>query len=470
MKSIGMKLWAGMMTLVMVMLVLLWLFQIVFLEKFYTGIRISETKNAGYSILKDYETGDQQSLKNNIDAFSTKNNVSVELLDSNGKVIYESTSSPSGMAPMMINNAKYKVLNELLTGKEVALSWTHPRFGNEFMLIGLPVEHSGEVIGSLILNMPLAPVEDTVNILKKQLLYISAILLTVALILSYIISKSFTNPLLRIIKVSEKMASGDFSDRITTVSKDEIGRLTDTINYMGEELSKIEQLRKDLIANVSHELRTPLSIIRGYAETIRDVTGEKTEKRERQLGIIIEESERLSRIVEDILSLSQMQSGNTKLNMSNFNLSHLVKTIVKRYDLLSDETGVTIKAECPTAVYALADVLRIEQVLYNLINNAFKYTDKGGSISVQLLESNNSIRIEVSDTGSGIGEEDLKYLWDRYYKVDKTGSRKSSGTGLGLAIVKSILEAHASPFGVESAIGKGTIFWFELKKETPITM
>ncbi|MCR4436050.1 MAG: HAMP domain-containing sensor histidine kinase [Clostridiales bacterium] len=465
MKGIGFKLWAGMMVLVIIVLVLLWLFQIVFLENFYTGMRVSDIKNEGASIAKLLGEGSEAEFKNKADAFAFSNNLSVELVDPGGNIVY--TTGPTGYGgqmPMMRNRKRLEAFQEVLAGKEVTIPLSHPRFGNKFMLMGLPVKKAGELTGVLFINMPLAPVEDTASILKKQLIFITLILLVAAVMISYMISRTFTKPILEIKKTAEKMASGDFSDRIKARSKDEIGKLAETINYMGQELSKIDQLRKDLIANVSHELRTPLSLIRGYAETIRDVSGNVPEKREKQLGIIIEESERLTKIVDDILNLSQMQAGYLKLNPARFMLNKTVEDVVKRYDILSEKTGIKVIFENAGDILVTADEPRIEQVLYNLINNAFNHTPEGGSIAVKVMDGQDTVKVEVWDTGTGISDEDIRHVWDRYYKADKTSGRKIVGTGLGLAIVKSILEAHKALYGVESKKGAGTRFWFELQK------
>ena len=465
MKSIRFKLWAGMMALIVIVLILLWLFQIVFLESFYTDMSISNIKNEAASIIKLLNDDSKSEFKDKLESFAFKNNMSAELLDKTGKTIYitESTGM-SGQMPMMRNNSRTEVFKEVLLGKEVTVPLTHPRFGNKFMMIGLPVKITGEVAGVLLINMPLAPVEDTASILKWQLFYITIILLTAALMISFLISRSFTRPILEIKKASEIMASGDFSVRINTKKQDEIGKLAGTINYLGQQLSKIEQLRKDLIANVSHELRTPLSLIRGYAETIRDVSGNSPEKREYQLGIIIEETERLSRIVDDILSLSQLQSGYITLNKGRFLINKALDAVVKRYDVLSEKTGVKIIQHSSSDAILEADEAKIEQVLYNLINNAFNHTPEGGTITVKTIDLHETVRLEVSDTGSGIPEEDIPHLWNRYYKADKSNSKESVGTGLGLAIIKEVLEAHQAIFGVESKMDEGTTFWFELKK------
>jgi signal transduction histidine kinase len=463
MKSIALKLWSGMIALVVVMLVMLWIFQIMFLEKFYTGIKISEVKNKGYEVIEQLEKAEDIDLE----SFVNETNSSVELLDSNGEVLYNVSSNASNsQMPMMMNNSRLEAINGIIRGKEVTLSLIHPKFQNTFIIIGLPLKVQSEFRGGLLINLPLAPVKDTAAILKVQLFYITIILLVTALIFAYFLSRSFTKPILEITKVSEEMASGNFSMKIKSKNKDEIGRLAATINYMGEELSKIEQLRKDLIANVSHELRTPLSLIRGYAETIRDVTGNVTEKREKQIGIIIEEAERLGTMVDDILNLSQIQAGYVNLNKTKFNISELLERVIKRFEILSEKTGVTITLENQVDAIVEADELSIEQVMYNLVNNAFNHTKRSGHINIRVIENEKNIRIEVEDTGVGISEEDLKHIWDRFYKVDKIQGIKSKGTGLGLTIVSTILESQDFKYGVESTKGIGTRFWFEIKSSS----
>lgn len=466
MRSIGLKLWSGMMILVMVVLLLLWFFQIVFLEKFYTSMQISETKNAGRSVIEGITSLTQPDIGQILDGFSFNNNLSLELVDNSGKTVYENIMGGWGNSngQMMRNNVRREAFARVIKNEEISEPLVHPRFGNQYMLIGLPISKSGQVLGALFINMPLAPVQDTASILKHQLIYITVILLLGASLLSFFISRNFTKPILNIKKVSEKMAQGNFSDRIQIKGKDEVSQLAETINHMGSELAKIEQLRKDLIANVSHELRTPLSLIRGYAETIRDVSGNVPDKREKQLEVIIEESERLGRIVDDMLNLSQIQAGYINLNLTNFSLTDLAEHIVEKYAILSEKTGVSILAVYSHELYVKADQTRLEQALYNLINNAFNHTGVGGTIKLNIFDDDKFIKVEVTDNGIGIPEEHLLHIWGRYYKTESSISRKRVGTGLGLAIVKSILEAHNALLGVESKPGIGTRFWFALKK------
>ena len=465
MKSIGFKLWLGMMALVMVVLILLWLYQIVFLESFYSRMRIAAVKEEGAAIAGLLVDGNQADFQDRLDAFAYDNNLSAELLDSSGKSIYSTgTTGADGRMPMQRNAARRNAFQAAVGGQAVTIPLTHPRFDSKFMLLGLSVQLTGGQAGVLLLTMPMAPVEDTVLILKWQLFYITLVLLAAALLLSLLLSRSFIRPILAIRKTAEELATGNFTARVALKQQDEIGQLAGTINYLGQQLAQIEKLRKDLIANVSHELRTPLSIIRGYAETIRDVTGDDPGKREKQLEIIIVETERLGKIVEDILSLSQLQSGYLQLNPQQFELQTSLDVVVKRFVVLSEKAGVRINLQTCVNATVEADKERTEQVLYNLINNGISNPPPGGEVMVKAIDHDQVVRIEIADTGSGISPEELPHIWERYYQTDKTAARSSLGIGLGLAIVKSILTAHGAAYGVISRDGAGTTFWFELKK------
>lgn len=459
MKSIRSKLWAGMMSLVLVVLILLWLFQIVFLDKFYAQMKIRDIEAKAASITSLLGQ-DQAEFADRMEALAYDNNLSIELLDLNGKTIYQTASVMNGQM-MQIRSLRSQLYETAMTGTKSALTFTHPRLGNEYMLIGMPIGSGGQTSGVLILSVPLAPVEDTVSILQRQLIYISFILLGAALLISFLLARNFTRPVLDINQAAKKMATGDFSARTTIAQEDEIGQLAGTINHLGEQLAQIDNLRKDLIANVSHELRTPLSLIQGYAETLRDVTGASPEKRDKQLGIIIEETERLSQMVNDILNLSQLQSGQLQLQRDCFNVRDLIERAAQRYELLSLQTGVALQVEVKDALLAKADEARIEQVLYNLISNAFNHVNPEGCITVTAAPVNDKIRLEVINSGAGIDAQDLPHIWDRYYKSSHRMAGVT-GTGLGLAIVKAILEAHGSVFGADSQKGDKTTFWFEL--------
>lgn len=468
MKSIKLKLWSGMMVVILVVILLLWFFQIVFLEKFYTDIKISTVKKRGYQIISQIENSDMSQIEHKIDGFSYDNNMNIQIINTRRETIYESVGGSIADNRVKMNgNIGQGHLSELefkkvMDNKEIIRSYNHFKFGNKIMMIVLPIETKDDIV-AMIINMPLAPIKDTIYILKRQLVYITIILLIVSTAISFFLARMFTKPILEIQRVTKKIAIGDFSETLELQRSDEIGGLGESINFMGTELSKIEQLRKDLIANVSHELRTPLSLIQGYAEMIRDVSGDKKEKREKHIDIIIDESIRLSHVVDDILNLSQIQSGYIEMNKSEFSINELIISVVKKYEILSQRTGVSIDIELDKDIKIIADKTKIEQVFYNLINNATNHTDEGGRVVVSTSLNDKYIRIAVKDNGEGISEQDIKYIWDRYYKNDNKTKRGNLGTGLGLSIVKNILNCHDATYGVNSIEGVETTFWFSLK-------
>lgn len=467
MKSIRSKLWVGMMVLVALVLLLLWFSQIVFLERFYLHIRVSEIKDRAYRTATKLIDGQSINMEDKLDALASDENINLEFLDPDGALIYSTGMTGSmrgGHMGMMKGNAWKQILRRVLSGEEIVTAMTHMRLNSQFILMGLPIKSDVGIIGAMLINMPIAPIDATVAILKRQLILITIVLVVVSVIISSFISKTLSKPIRDITNAAEGMARGDFDIRIKTKSRDEIGVLANTFNHMGSELTRIDELRKELIANVSHDFRTPLSLIRGYAETIRDVTGESPEKRERQLGIIIDESQRLGSMVDDILNLSQMQAGYIILSMEEFDIHDTVEGIRKRFEILCREHHIELDNKVHGSHLVMGDEFRIEQVLYNLISNAFAHTPSGGKVTISGSDLGERIRIEISDSGSGISEKELKDIWNRYYKGDRKGGRTLKGHGLGLAIVKSILDAHKLPFGVKSREGEGTTFWFEMEK------
>ncbi|MDD4776326.1 MAG: ATP-binding protein [Syntrophomonas sp.] len=459
MNSIRSKLWAGMMSLVVMVLVLLWLFQVVFLENFYTQMKVHDIK-AKSAAITDLLEQDPNEFGDRLETLAYDNNLTIELLDLNGRTLYQTAALMNGQM-MQMRSLRNQVYESALIGTESTVGFSHPRLGNDYLIIGMPVGSGEQISGALILNVPLAPVADTVSILKRQLVYISFILLGAALLISFLLARTFARPVVEINLTAERMATGDFSARTAITQEDEIGQLARTINHLGEQLAQIDTLRKDLIANVSHELRTPLSLIQGYAETLRDVTGDSPPKRDKQLGIIIEESQRLGLMVNDILNLSQLQSGQMPLHRDNFKVGVLIDRVAQRYELLSQQVGVAVRVEVADNLAANADQTRIEQVLYNLISNAFNHVEPHGCITLSALPVHNKVRLEVTNSGPGIDAQDLPHIWERYYKSPQPRA-STTGTGLGLAIVKAVLESHGAPFGADSPEEGPTTFWFEL--------
>ena len=260
------------------------------------------------------------------------------------------------------------------------------------------------------------------------------------------------------------MGKGNYYIDFNVSDIQELKELSNTLNSTAQELEKTEELRRELMANVSHDLKTPLTLIKANAEMVRDLTYNNDVKRNNNLDVIISEVDRLNLLVKDILDVSAYQSNTTTLNIEKFNLSELMNNVMSKYKILIDKDGYDIKLNIEDDYIVKADIIRIEQVIYNLINNAINYTGDDKVVSINIKNNKKNVLIEIIDTGCGIDEENLKHIWDKYYKIDKQYHRVTHGTGLGLSIVKNILELHHFKYGVESKKGKGTKFYFYIDK------
>ena len=311
----------------------------------------------------------------------------------------------------------------------------------------------------VMINSVLTPVDATVSTLKAQLKIISIIMIIIAFILAAGISKSVSKSIIVLNDGAKKLAAGDYSVKFDSRDYMEVAELSDTLNYTATELGKTDNFQKELIANVSHDLRTPLTMIKGYAEVMRDIPGENTPE---NVQVIIEETERLTGLVNDMLDISKLKAGTITIQPEEYNITESIRHVLERYNKLREVEGYTIDFVYEDEVSVYADEQKMYQVLYTLVNNAINYTGEDKKVTVIQIVKDNILRIEVKDTGEGVKQEDIPYVWDRYYK-DKTAHKRAiSGTGLGLSIVKNVLELHGAKYGVASIQGQGTTFWFEI--------
>ena len=321
------------------------------------------------------------------------------------------------------------------------------------------VEGKSGSIYLILLNAARQPLATTVQILQTQFFWILSILLVCAAVMVFYLYRHISSPLVKMNDAAKQLAHGKYDVEFSGEGYRETRELADTLNYASHELSRLDRLQKELIANISHDLRTPLTMIKGYSEVMRDIPGENTAE---NIQVVIDETTRLSELVNDLLDLSKIQSGSRKTVFEEFDLTAAVEEIMKRYDAFTAHQGYHITFEAETRATVFADRGMILQVLYNLINNAINYTGDDLSVVVQQFVSDGRVRISITDTGQGIEPDEIPQIWDRYYKVDKVHRRAMIGTGLGLSIVKGVLELHNATYGVESEVGKGSTFWFEL--------
>ncbi len=336
------------------------------------------------------------------------------------------------------------------------------RFGNKTIIKAL--KYNNEVY--IFLNTSIQPLDSSIILLKSQYGYIALIIFGISLIISYVISSQISRPIVKISDSAKKLANGDFNVSFSTDSKvQEIKELSTTLDLAKNELSKTDELRRDLMANVGHDLRTPLTMIKAYAEMTRDLESQTPEKKAENMNIIIEETDRLNVLVSDILDLSKLQSSTYELKIEEFDLNELIRNIIKRFYILIDSDGYEFIYTNDKEIKVKADKKRIEQVIYNLLNNAVNYTGEDKKIYINVTDEKKKVLVEIRDTGKGIDKEEIKYIWNKYYHNEKKHKRNAFGTGLGLSIVKTILESHNYKYGVKSVKNKGTTFYFEIDKK-----
>ena len=320
----------------------------------------------------------------------------------------------------------------------------------------------------IMLNSELEPLNATVETLKTQFWVIAMILLWSALFLAILISRIMAAPIKKMNRAAKLLAKGNYDADFSVGGYREAVELSKSLTHASEQLAGTDRLQKELIANISHDLRTPLTMIIGYSEVMRDLPGENTPE---NVQVIIDETERLAQLVNDLLDLSKLQAGSRTPKMEVFNLTELMEATMLRYEKLTQKDGYRVEYHSDISVDVKADRTMILQVLYNLINNAINYTgeDKLVRVTQRLTEDGSRVRVSVTDSGAGIAPDQIPLIWDRYYKIDKVHRRAMIGTGLGLSIVKQILEAHRTIYGVESKLGEGSTFWFDMRVEAIVT-
>lgn len=451
------------------LMILLWALQVLFLNNFYGIMKTSQTKMVAEQLQSSYRTSDETAFMDDVMDLSRSYDLNMFVVSySGGSPLYVYTTLKENIDnsyAIAISN----MYDDLVTnnGKEAQISnysgdRSEKSFAYATVLKNQDSEDAIEEGTVLYIFSPLQPVTSTRKIMTTILIYVTIISLILAFIISFYLSTRITRPIRKITASAERLAHGEYGIVFKGGHYTEINNLADTLTAASIELEKSDMLQKDLIANVSHDLRTPLTMIRSYAEMIRDISGNNPEKRDQHLQVIIDESNRLNELVNDLLEVSRLQSGKLAIEKHEFNLSDAVRTIVGTYRVLEVNQGYHFQLDCPAEFIVDADEEKIKQVVSNLVTNAKKFCGEDREIDISLLRKGRSVRFSVADHGPGIAPEDLDHIWERYYRSSSNTIRTSEGSGLGLSIVKEILTVHKADFGVDSTVGEGSTFWFEL--------
>ena len=440
----------------LIILFLLWILQILLFKSFYKYQKISDIKTSSKLIKNSINTNNYEKVLNKI-AFD--NSVCIEMNNNNYDLLYSSTYFGKGCISSLEKSYRYKYDFISKQKQEETYELINEEFNNTTLVQALKLNNK-----YIFINTSLEPIDGITPLIQKQLIVITILIYIISIVLAYYISNHISEPIKDINSKAKNLTKGNYN---ITFNEDtnikELEELSKTLNETTKELSRTDELRRDLMANVSHDLKTPLTMIKAYAEMSTDLHKDNLEKQKEDMNIIIEETDRLTLLVNDILELSKMETINEELEINEFDLIKMINNILDKYKVLEEtESYNFIFIHKDKKLLIEANENKLYQVIYNLINNAINYTGEDNTVTIKVTNKD-KIKVEIIDTGKGIKEEDIPYIWDKYYKNKKKHKRNLIGTGLGLSIVKKILEEHNYNYGVKSS-SKGTNFYFEIDK------
>lgn len=397
----------------------------------------------------------KKNIQDNTDIFWKNTSAEVQIIDTSGEMLMDSIGNfIPGKVPG--NDIEDALRGEMgtYTGKDVNTK-------EKIMCVSYPLKSSDKIEGVLRFVTSLSEVDKVITKITLILILIGITVTIISSVVGVFLSNTIVKPLDGLTDMTRKIASGRFNERIVNKRNDEIGQLSNTLNFMADEIVKNDKLKNEFVASISHELRTPLTSIKGWASTIR--TGSLEDKQEiiDGLEIIEKESDRLSKLVEELLDFSKFVSGKIVMQKDFVDMKNTISHIRKQMMPRAQRQKVTFDIHLEELPLILIDENRIKQVLINILDNAFNFTPEGGCISLNLRKSNYALFITVKDSGVGISREDLPKVTEKFFK----GKNSKTGNGIGLSICSEIVSMHNGQITINSEEGKGTIVQIILPME-----
>lgn len=494
-KSIRSKLFLSITLLLLFFISILWILNSLYLQQYYIKSKKTLLIENAKNIISIYK-GEPNDIQDELDRTSNITGSSIDIFDNDGKLLYKSSRrgpidknigenmkndfKDNGQQQPLQGTFKDDKLNEDNEGEFTFETRRDPQLRVDFLNLVTNLSNGDR----LSLRVPLVSIKESVDVANRFILMIGSAIIVLGSILAFWFSKKFTKPIVEVNNIAQNMAKFDFSQKCKIRGKDEIGQLGQSINYLSSELNraitelsiknkkleediekerKIDEMRKEFVSSVSHELRTPLSLIQGYAEGLACNVNESEEDRKFYCDVIINETDKMNKLVRDLLNLSQIESGYFHIEKTEFNLTSLIEYVLNKYKSIFEEKNIELQFQSDESVIVFGDMTRIEQVLTNYINNAINHIDVNKVIKISKITDIDKVRVNVFNTGKHIPDESIEKIWKSFYKVDKARTRVYGGYGLGLSIVKAILELHNNSCGVENVQG-GVNFWFEIDK------
>lgn len=467
-KSIRFRLWIYFMIIGLSVIALIWFLQLFFMNHYYEEMKIKDVAKVASSISHAYQRNDSN-LTSSIQELSISSDFYVLMESENGILLFAPDRESTSPLPLYFEETpKLKSLLAASNGAPVSFKMNTGVDDYKTLAYGSTIRDSKGFSANLYIFSPLYPVSSTVSIVRHQLIYVTLLTLVLAFAMAMYMANRISRPIKKMTSTAREMGQGNYNVKFEAESFSEVNNLAETLNTAAYELGMADNRMKDLIANVSHDLKTPLTMVRSYAEMIRDLSGDIPEKRNSHLQVIIDETDRLNQLVSDMATISAMQTHKVTLDRTTFDLGAAAASILSSYDILSEQENYKFILYAPKECFAYGDENRIKQVIANLVNNAVKYCGEDKTVILSIRRTGKKYRVEIRDNGPGIASSELPHVWDRYYKTSSNYVRPTEGSGLGLSIVKEILTLHHANYGVISKLEKGTTFWFEIpfmKKE-----
>ena len=477
-KSFRTKLWLYFVLFAAAIFAMLWLLQTVFLQGFYNKMLENNTRKAAAEIASKSGAEDVTDI---IDRLSLNNSLLVYITEIDGTILYSSDfyklyyhssdygdgeKNPYHQGEML--NWQTEYYRNLPDGYQDFLSalkdspdgTTEIKTETQY-IYGMFIKLSDEKEVVLYVSAALGAVGATAAIIRMQLLWVTILSLLIAFVIAWIFAKRFSAPVNQLSSQAQMLAADTYEPLFKRGFCTELDGLADSLDGTAEKLSEAKKYQKELLANVSHDLRTPLTMIKGYAEMVRDISWEDENARNADTGIIIREADRLTALVNEILEYTKLQEKGAERKFTAVDFSELLRNIISRFETLMQQQSIDIERHIEDNCIVTGDEKLLENMVYNLIDNALRHTGDSNRITIS-LQLNVDVFFYVQDYGAGIDDTELPYIWEKYYTSRQRGNKGISG--LGLAIVKQIAEIHDAKYGVESKKGKGSKFWIRMKK------
>lgn len=426
--------------------------------------------------------GDTEEFQIELEKKCANSNITLMVISSNGTIMQSNVSNRDMLLEQFLEIMFSAQSQEAVvienTENYIVEKTPDTRLKSDYLVLCGTLQNGNQIL----LRTALESIKESVGIANRFLAYVGIASVIVCAIILYFVTKKITNPILQLAEISKRMTNLDFEAKFQSRGENEIDFLGEHMNQMSETLEKtiselksannqlkidiekkeqIDEMRKEFISNVSHELKTPIALIQGYAEGLQECINDDAESREFYCDVIMDEAEKMNRMVKNLLTLNQLESGNDQVVFERFDVVEVIQGVINATAILREQNGIDLTFQVEKPMYVWADEFKTEQVLTNYISNAIHYASGEKRIVITVKNAGDIVRIGVFNTGNPIPEPEINHIWEKFYKVDKARTREYGGNGIGLSIVKAIMESFHRDCGVIN-YEDGVEFWFEL--------